>query len=288
MVAANFIPRFVCAGILLVAASLKGYQLATDPTLGTLHGSRWLQLLLVEYEVVLASWLLSGIAQRPCRWVALATFASFGCYAFYLGVTGAASCGCFGGAIVDPWWTFGLDVAALLPLWRWWPVAASMGWIQLIRTTTLPAAVGSILLVAIAKQPSAALADGIVMGESFVLLEPEKWVGKQFPLIELIDIGEKFEQGAWKLLFYHHDCPKCQEALGRRSNEFQDRPFRAVIEVPPFGQDLPQFAHRGRLTESKDWFVTTPVEISLDNGRVVAVSYEGEVLSKQTHETVFQ
>jgi len=60
------IPRFVCAGILLVAAGFKGYQLVTDPALGTLYGSAWLQFLLVEYEVLLASWLLSGVAQETC------------------------------------------------------------------------------------------------------------------------------------------------------------------------------------------------------------------------------
>ena len=75
--------RFGCAALLLIAAVLKAYQLFTDPALDALQGSRWLQIALVEYEVLLALWLLSGVGLQWGRRIALVTFLGFGCYAFF-------------------------------------------------------------------------------------------------------------------------------------------------------------------------------------------------------------
>src|SRR5438270_5056315 len=105
----TFIPRFLCAGTLLAAALLKTNQLFTDPGLGLLYGSRWRDAALAEYELALALWLLSGFRLRSARRLALLTFTTFGAYALYLGVSGESSCGCFGKASVNPWWTVALD-----------------------------------------------------------------------------------------------------------------------------------------------------------------------------------
>ncbi len=122
-VTSGVIARFVCSGVLLVAAGLKAHRLLTDPAMGALYGSRWLESLHVEYEVLLAAWLLSGQFQRSCRLLAIVTFAAFASYAFYLGASGAESCGCFGHAHFSPWWTVVLDSAALFLLWQWKPTA---------------------------------------------------------------------------------------------------------------------------------------------------------------------
>ncbi|MCI0461710.1 MAG: DUF1573 domain-containing protein [Gemmataceae bacterium] len=74
------------------------------------------QVAVIQFEVFLAVWLLSG--KRPLgSWlVALATFAGFAAVSFYQGETGQSSCGCFGRLKVSPWVAFGLDVLVLAVL----------------------------------------------------------------------------------------------------------------------------------------------------------------------------
>lgn len=47
----------------------------------------------------------------------------------------------------------------------------------------------------------------------YEVLEPETWVGKELPILDNIDIGERLKKGAWLILFYHHDCPDCARAI---------------------------------------------------------------------------
>lgn len=273
MPAVDRIPRLLCASFLLVAAAFKGYQFLGDPALGALYGSRWLQLLVVEYELLLASWLLSGAAAGACRKVALTTFAIFGCYAVYQRTMGAASCGCFGRANVSPWLTVGLDAAALLLLWRWRPTVTAMQLSHLLRVAVMPAAVGVILSSAVTLQPRTVLADGFEMGDSIAILQPEKWTGKSLPLLEFIDTGSYLSTGKWTVVFYRHDCPRCLQLL--RSYQESDGARLALIEVPPFGArdggGTPSGLN-GRLDVSKTWFVETPAVVELSDGLVVAAS----------------
>jgi hypothetical protein len=269
--------RLMGAGILLIAASLKAYELIGNPALGTLYGSKWLEAGLVEYEVLLASWLLTGVAQHWCRWTMLATFFGFGCYATYVGVLGDVSCGCFGPVQVNPWWTLGLDCIALIFLWRWTPAATKLHFAFLAAALAIAvvfslAVVGSLLV-----QPKLAFSEGFLVEDSIVFLQPEQWVGNKFLLADYVDRGEKLMKGTWTVLLYHHDCPKCQEVLHRYDEMalFQTNHVM-LIEVPPFGERaLFDGADIGHLRDDIDWFVTTPIEISLLDGRVTAVASDG-------------
>lgn len=281
IVSGGLLVRLGCAGILLTAAGFKVHQLVTDPALGTLYGSRLLQFFLIEYEVLLASWLLSGAIQKYCRWVALATFAIFAGYAFYLGVTGAASCGCFGRVQVNPWMTLGLDCGALILLFAWRPAAAAP---PLPRIATASAIVGVLtaaVVTALVIFPRAVVADGVTPSGSLFVLEPEKWTGKRFPLVGSIDIGDKLSSGQWIVLFYHHDCAKCREAIAKFEHLVAstvahcDAPQFALIEVPPYGDRRlvrDGGCDYGRLTSDEAWFIVTPCEVRLDGAQVVAVN----------------
>jgi hypothetical protein len=64
--------------LLLVAAALKFYQLATEPAPETsLFTSRWFLVAMVEFEFLLGMWLLSGVYPKQAYTVALATFAVY-------------------------------------------------------------------------------------------------------------------------------------------------------------------------------------------------------------------
>ncbi|KKK52835.1 hypothetical protein LCGC14_3100920, partial [marine sediment metagenome] len=89
--------RLVLALILLAAAGLKAHQLATRPVSEVdVFSYRWSLIFQVQVELVLGLWLLSGLYRRRAWTVAIVCFAAFACIAFYKGVSGQASCGCFG------------------------------------------------------------------------------------------------------------------------------------------------------------------------------------------------
>jgi len=114
--------RVLLAAVFFVAAALKGHQLATGPLLGDgLLASRPVLIALVEFEWVLGLCMLFGLYPTRTWQVALACFSAFACVSFYKGLAGDASCNCFGRLEVSPWYTFALDVVAVLALFLWPP-----------------------------------------------------------------------------------------------------------------------------------------------------------------------
>ena len=70
--------RILMAAVLLTAAVLKAYQLATEPIIGTgLLDSRWLLMATVEFELFFGLWLLANIWAKPTWAAALACFGLF-------------------------------------------------------------------------------------------------------------------------------------------------------------------------------------------------------------------
>ena len=58
--------RLGMAFLLLTAAALKGYDLATEPVLGGgLFNSRWVLIGVVEMELFFGLWLLAGVCEVP-------------------------------------------------------------------------------------------------------------------------------------------------------------------------------------------------------------------------------
>lgn len=106
--------RYPVGAVLLLAAGLKAYGLLQGvmPT----HG--WLslpsaQIAVVTAEMLLAVWLLSGVAAGAAWLTAVLTFSTFAAYSTYLGYLGVASCGCFGAVTVSPWVAFLIDTVVL-------------------------------------------------------------------------------------------------------------------------------------------------------------------------------
>jgi hypothetical protein len=100
--------------LLLVAAALKAWGLALDPVgRAGFFSSAEFQLAIVEFEIFLGIWLLTGLAAVGAWLTALATFTIFAGISFYLGVIGQTSCGCFGRFSPSPWWAFALDAVVI-------------------------------------------------------------------------------------------------------------------------------------------------------------------------------
>ncbi len=286
--------RIVLGLILLAAAGLKGHQLATGPVAETdLFTSRWFLIGVVESELLLGLWLLAGPYPRRTWQLAVLCFGGFACVSLYKAVSGEASCGCFGNVAVNPWYTLLLDLAAVAALLCWRPIrgpspvptslafsrrrAAAIATVSLIVGIPAALAMGNCRAAMVSPK-------GDILGDAeFVVLEPESWIGKPFPLLKHIDIGDQLAEGEWMVVMYHHKCLRCSEAVeeynalaGALAAE-SDGLSVALIEMPPYGRmacprcgDSPCVL--GRLANVKQWFLTTPSVVVVDQGRVVEVN----------------
>lgn len=122
--------------LLLAAAALKGHEIATAELLeDSLLSSRWFLMLVVEWEIFSALWLLGGL-YRSYPWtthcVALLYFFVLFVVAMDSVLKGRPSCPCFGKAIVPPWVAAGIDLVALLLLAAT-PVQPACGEVQQLK-----------------------------------------------------------------------------------------------------------------------------------------------------------
>jgi len=281
--------RWFVGFLLMTAALLKAAQLYQHPSsVLTDETSRYVVPLLIGCELALGLTAILGIYWRQLRLLAMVLFAGFACYSLFLAISGAASCGCFGSLEINPWWTFSLDLAVFAGLFvehfigkqdplnspakNFFPKVGMAG------TAMLSIAVAFCLAWHVAPHQTDSQ-EGFQAVGNLVILEPENWIGQPLPIAAHIDIGEQLLKGDWILLLFHHDCPKCQEALPRYEQLAQagSRKRRvAVVEVPPYGGNPGHVGVSlyGRLTDGREWFVQAPVEIELKNGIVAHASTE--------------
>ena len=108
----------------------------------------------------------------------------------------------------------------------------------------------------------------------FEVLEPESWVGGKLPILDNIDIGDLLKDGRWLVLFYHYDCGDCVEAieqLAANAGWAGNYANLVIVEVPVYGKigaNAGEAVHRGRIDESREWFISTPAVIFVKDGAV--------------------
>ncbi len=288
--------------MLLVAAGLKVHQLATEPSpppllhspssaaeLISLLDSRWFLFGVVEFELFSGVWFLAGLYPRQTRAAAMACFALFAAVSLVKALSGAACCGCFGRVLVNPWYTAMLDVAAVValvvcrptrePARRGSAVSMSAVWI-----TWLVLAVPAAALVAHSHTRFAAQRDDAHGDALAVAADPRNWVGKPFALLEYIDIADQLGQNEWLVVLFHHDCPRCLEAIAEYAEQSpggatqRDSRRFAFVEIPPYAPSswrsrfLSVSWVVGRVSDSRAWFLETPLTVRLREGKVLAIA----------------
>ncbi len=288
--------------VLLCAATLNtwGFVHSPGPYAGV-QGMPGFEPTLIALEILLGLWLISGASPSPARRLAIGCFSVFACYTLYEALAGKTDCGCFGQVHVSPWFTFALDVAAVLvlvflakppaTLSRWskrkWPVAAALG-------IGLAAGIGT---AALHPKPAMA-ANGLATADSgkLVILEPHKWPGHRLPVLgdivpigasrpraaglRAMSLGQRLATGNWIIMFYHASCDECRatipvyEQLAQQETLSGKRAHVAFIRVPSgsgastrglFHSDLPLHA---TLDAGHQWFATTPIVVELHDGVV--------------------
>jgi len=289
--ATDMVTRFLCGLVLTVAAALKAESLFSDAALGVLYGSRPGQVLLLQFEILLAVWLIVGFQAAWSRRVAIVTFGVFAGVSLFHAIAGAESCGCFGRMQVNPWLMLAMDVVLVALLWRWSPDSREQAWAKAIfasRTARwLSAAAivallaGSFVLLHYGTRSGrySIVADGIAVQGDTVVLRPEAWLGSDCPLLGLVDGDAPLRHGEWIAVLYRHDCETCRKAvIGYRLRATARQAGEAsiaLIELPPHDQEenveLPAPSMHLRLSDHQQWLVQTPMIIRLRDSKVISI-----------------
>jgi hypothetical protein len=132
------------------------------------------------------------------------------------------------------------------------------------------------LMLSLKQQPHATLgteftgADGRVI----IILEPELWIGKEFPLISRFAEAEGAEillQGTWNVVLVQPGCSDCVTKMAELEREQPENV--AVMAIPSrsertlFQTSFPTFV----LDTQNEWFVETPRVVRQAEGICVAV-----------------
>jgi hypothetical protein len=300
--------RLFLGVLLFVAASLKLRQFYAASFVGV-KVDDWVGMALAAAEFSLAIWLLSGFHQRSARRVALLAFGAFALYSAFAAINGYSSCGCFGSVQVRPMLTLFIDLAALstMLLCRRTDACVASNADPASRRPLLATSTDSRIKYAIVRVSSTACVAMIgiafvglllllgdvgdmvgtrLTGANGVVLNPDQWLGKRLPILGDVDCSDELSRGDWKVVVYHHDCPRCQEVIAaslasvRVSTE--SRSSRVMfLELPPFGgsplDDLPSenIRHCRMARHAHEWwYIATPLEVQVSAGTVVGVSHE--------------
>ena len=280
----------VIVGLVLIGAAVAKlvWPAESVKVQAILHAPPWIWDVLVTIELFIGLLLLFGV-RGPLTWIVTTLlFFAFAGFSLYLAVSGAATCGCFGQLNVNPWVTFVLDLGILGFLVRWRQQIASPVDLRL-RPQIDRFTVGSIALVisllattavGLSRSSASSGIDGAIGQGELVILESDEWIGKPFPLIEHIAPQIDLTEGKWTVLLYHYDCPQCREAAPLYEQmAFSSGASRRVmlLEMPPFAGETSHSSGpvvHARLSEQREWFAQTPLEIQLDHGVVVSASLD--------------
>ncbi|GHT45338.1 hypothetical protein FACS189454_04650 [Planctomycetales bacterium] len=272
--------RFFVAAVLLFAAGLKAYQLATVPSLGEgiLH-ARWFNILVVEFEIFFAFWLISGLLPKLTWLASIALFSMFTLVSLFKAISGETSCGCFGNVTVNPWITAAFDAGIVLLLtltksnlsvplhitrWKFRLSAVILFWMIL----TMPV----VWLSLNVKTATLTKTGELTSGFRNIIMNPADWVGAKFPLLSFLDEGvaKKIMVGKTSVVLFRFDCEECKNLI----ETVHDKSGYIFVAIPSEGNNaslfsLPEYTS---LPADREWWGETPVVFSLENAMVAGVS----------------
>jgi hypothetical protein len=256
--------------LLIVAAFLK--STSNRNIIGT-------TTLLVFIELLLALWLLDGWARTTARTIALAFFAALAAVSLRSAYLGHRSCDCFGSIRVRPWVTFGIDVIAVIALLVT-PAPGSQVHRRSVYRDVLCCLVGTCLL------PMSTRLTGQNPGAIVpIVVSADSMRGKEFQLLQEIDIAEVLRRGRWKVLLYDPECGLCQEALQSLKEVLSATSEHAFVTIPidnhAFAEKLGDVngALEGHLRSDVKLVGTPPIVIELQEGLVLDVKEGRDAVS---------
>jgi hypothetical protein len=292
------VSRVVGVGV-LITAGLKSYSPDSWTLLEELGPgvSRASLVLVIQLEIALGLLLVcqwSTVVERAVRLGAIAFFATALGAALGMHAQGQPTCGCMGRVSTPPSLMAALDVAVLILFLAFRPANrdAAVHW----RRNLLCLGVAMFALGVPAGMRAATrgistqlrAAPGAMMetgaNARFV---PERWVGKPFPLLPFVDVGDSLAAGEWLVLLYDpnsardHHAARVHQQRARREQGLDQRRFALVETQPPqrAGPSKSGACLYGRITESLKCSVASPTVVQLQSGVVIACFDGASVLS---------
>lgn len=281
---------FAAGSVLLVAAAAKTHELRVRSLMG-LNGELTLKLSVVHifFELLLASWLFSGIRPRGARIVAASVFALYAVVSLGIFLSGGRSCRCFGLLEPHPLLMTTLDVVSAALLLRTSPLQTVEPNRRIWRATGFSGSMVLLLSLAVILVidhfgPKTLIAGANLREGDVIAMDPTRWVGSRLPLLDLIPLNCKLKDGPWTVLLYRPGCRDCDTALprflaaARLSNRGNEPMHFAVFSFPSTpdadssvavvdSRVLTTYAAPRHVT----WQVPAPLVLHLCNGQVVAV-----------------
>ncbi|MDR1477899.1 MAG: hypothetical protein LBJ00_03050 [Planctomycetaceae bacterium] len=137
-------------------------------------------------------------------------------------------------------------------------------------------------------KPALLRIDGQIEGDSeAVILYPQEWIGKQFPLQGYIDIPIDIPTstgytgvGKWMLILYRADCTRCEKHFVELKRRNDSGVNIVCLEIDGLSQNAlrNRFGdgkwYWGSLKSVKKWFVETPTILTIEDGSVKSVKTE--------------
>jgi len=268
--------RAIVGLILLVAASLKFYQLLSPQQAG--YFSDQLSAITIAVESTLAVLLLCGIVPVATRFGAIGFFCTAGCVALFKALKYEESCGCFGSWALGPWWAFSIDVVTVVGLSLARPFSSRV-------STGKSAARAAVVGLSAACVAVSLLAVPLVQSGSreALVLEPSLWPGNEFELLGHIGTAETkrtLQHGKWLVFIYDPKCSICRDilpsyrALAVDFAASSNAPSVALLNISPI-DDYRGFARprylECELTGTRAMLARGPCTIYLEDGIVRTV-----------------
>jgi len=274
---------FTIAIVLLFASALKTQLFLNSAWLAAAPQSDdgWPSAAIAALEWILAAWLLCGVAPVMARRAAMALLGAFVAMSAWRLLHGQVECGCFGGLRVHPALTLSFDVTALsLIYWlgRAAPLDSAPARRSRMRLARIPGAVVVSVLVPAAVLSAAHVRE--LRSDHVVLLDPQSWQGKPFPLLDFVDGPARADllSGERTVVLFNRQCDTCREYLARLSLKRGAGRQAAAVRVmdiaaaSPTGPDgFVTAFHEIRLRQGVLYAVSVPLEVSVKSGIVAEV-----------------
>ena len=277
--------RFVLAAVLLAAAGLKAYQLATAPLPPVVQGSvftpvlellntRYFLMAVVVGEILFVLILIADLCRAWAWLFSLLGFSVFTLVSLMKGLSGESDCGCWGTFTVNPYITMSFDlvIVALLLVFRertaWkFPAIDRKKLVAVLIVWVVLAGPMLFAMLSLKQQPHATLGTEFTGpdGKTMILLEPEKWGGKEFPLFSRFANPEGsgvLRQGTWDILLVSPDCPTCKQMIADLEARNAEK---VAVVVAPLGvneRELRTIFPVFWLDDRNGWFLT-PCEVTI-------------------------
>jgi hypothetical protein len=283
--------RCIAGSLLLLASAAKfssfvdGYWLFS----GMLQDDRWIEIPLIEFELLLGIWLISGVKKEWSWRVAILTFSVFAAISLYRVAAGFKSCGCFGAISTPPQLALVMDCVIVLGLLVFRPKISSDD-ADVGRGANRARVSGCILASFVLAVPTTVVMVSMEIAEArdiekagAIISDPGKWATSRFPVARFLETADDVESGLWLVLFYKEGCSACLDAKAQ-FEEFaeeligkQNVPRIALIRCPPYSEETSATPKKhviyGQLKRSLVWngALSPPFAMLLDSGKVTAL-----------------